>query len=42
MAKKEKEYAAFISYSRKDKAIAEWLLKELESYKLIDLEKAKE
>ncbi len=37
----EKRYAAFISYSRKDKHIAEWLLKELESYKLVDLEKAR-
>lgn len=36
-----KKYAAFISYSRKDKHIAEWLLKELESYRLADLEKAR-
>lgn len=36
-----KKYAAFISYSRKDKHIAEWLLKELEAYRLADLEKAR-
>jgi len=41
MKTKENQYVAFISYSRKDKDIAEWLLKELESYKLIDLERAR-
>jgi len=41
MKTREKQYAAFISYSRKDKHIAEWLIKELETYKLADLEKAR-
>ncbi len=37
----EKKYVVFISYSRKDKRVAEWLLKELESYRLPDIEKAR-
>lgn len=38
----EKQYIAFISYSRKDKDIAEWLHKKLESYKLPDEERIRE
>lgn len=36
----KKRYIAFISYSRKDKNIADWLHSKLESYVLIDREKA--
>lgn len=37
---KTNKYVAFISYSRKDKAIADWLHEKLESYALPDRQKA--
>lgn len=42
MANESTKYIAFISYSRKDKDVADWLHSKLENYKLADMDSARQ